>query len=237
MRRIPSLLSLLFPFSGLVVRAQQPLATVGEVYSALLRSELGEVETRKFPADATVVIIPAGKASPTSFVNYQLAPIMKPPRLANADAIHPPGATPESKPALPTQLPAAVNLRHAENDFRNWLRADTSLAGMGRRFDALPQNTQLLTAPVSVPGYRFIFENPDFFNTKKFRNWDYFHRTHKHSFGIIDLSDVVFSADGRYAVFYVGIHQGGLNGVGFFAFMENTAQGWHTKFTRMIWIS
>lgn len=106
---------------------------------------------------------------------------------------------------------------------------------MVRRYEALEQNGSP-TGPINVPGCDVQFKSPEFIQSMN-RNWMGFYQKNKNSLGLVQLSNMAFSEDGRYAVFYFSITQGSLSGAGYYVFMEKTGLGWQTKFMSKIWIS
>lgn len=106
---------------------------------------------------------------------------------------------------------------------------------MVRRYDALDQQATL-PDPIDVPGCVVQFESLEFLRSIKW-DWKGFYQKNKGSYGVVQLSDMAFSENGRYVVFYFSITQDFLSGAGYYVFMENTGLGWQTKFMRMIWIS
>ena len=236
MRLSSSLLSLVLLFSGPMGQAQQSAGSKAKVYAAYLRRELYGVDSLSSQVDHQVMLIPATKSSCEYLKSHCLAPLMKPRRPTEAVILPDPEPGAEGKAALQPQPSFESITRQPHDDFNDWLWADTARADMGRRFDALNQQTQFLPERIEVPSYHVLFESADYLATKRYQ--DYLSQKHKKNrayYAVIELSDVVFSPDGRYAVFYVGVYPGSL-GSGTFAFMEHTAQGWHKKFTAGGWI-
>lgn len=67
--------------------------------------------------------------------------------------------------------------------------------------------------------------------------WDAFYRQHPRCYGILELSEVVFSANGQRAVFFAQYFRGSLNGWGGTIFMVQGPNGWELDRTLQFWIS
>ncbi|WP_156175926.1 hypothetical protein [Hymenobacter terrenus] len=220
---------LLFVFSGLLVQTQQPANLKGEVYSAFLEGEFASEDSLNYRTPRrkyqSVVVIPATKKE----WSESLVELMTPPQLPVTVRV--PNSTSDAKPVW------AWGLGPLRSEFKDWLQADTSLARMGRQFDALEQNAQAVAGPIIVPGHAVTLEGPNFFGSDKWRNWKYFYRKNKNSYGVVSLSDIIFSTEGKCAVFYAGIHRASLGGSGYYVFMEKTVRGWQMKYTCLLWMS
>lgn len=67
--------------------------------------------------------------------------------------------------------------------------------------------------------------------------WETFLRKHPRCYGVVELSEVVFSGNGQRAAFFVQHFRNGLNGWGGAVFMKKGAAGWEPDFALTFWIS
>jgi hypothetical protein len=67
--------------------------------------------------------------------------------------------------------------------------------------------------------------------------WDAFYRRSPRCYGVVELSQVVFSANGQRAVFFAQHFRGSLNGWGGTVFMKLGRNGWEPDLTLQFWIS
>jgi hypothetical protein len=62
-------------------------------------------------------------------------------------------------------------------------------------------------------------------------------RPHRRGYGIVELSDVVFSSNGQRAAFFLQHYRNGLAGWGGVIFMKKGPGGWELDFKLQFWIS
>jgi hypothetical protein len=67
--------------------------------------------------------------------------------------------------------------------------------------------------------------------------WVAFYKKHKHCYGVVELSDIIFSPDGERAAFYVQGYRGDLDGWGGVIFMKKTREGWEDDLALQFWVS
>ena len=68
------------------------------------------------------------------------------------------------------------------------------------------------------------------------KGWAKFYEDYPKSFGIVELSNLTISDDGRYCLFYVGYQKSGLNGYGCLLFVD-LKEGMKIKKEIALWIS
>lgn len=67
--------------------------------------------------------------------------------------------------------------------------------------------------------------------------WKKFYKNQKKSFGLVEVSDIVFSNEGNRAAFYIETRREGLNGGGSVVFMKKMLSGWKIDSYLQFWIS
>ncbi|MGY3090306.1 hypothetical protein ACVWYF_003361 [Hymenobacter sp. UYAg731] len=87
-----------------------------------------------------------------------------------------------------------------------------------------------------IRGNQYGFKH-DWNTFKRKGGWTSFYKKYKHCYGIVELSDVVFSLDGQRAVFFVQQYRGDLDGWGGAIFMKKTDKGWEEDLSLQFWIS
>ena len=163
MRTVLSILLLLLLCSGRPVLAQQRDSLKGAVYAAYLRREIEREDLQKNDKTQSVVVIPAPLAKKGSIHARSLLEVMTPPRLTRNDTVQAPDPA-----GLQWQLlPTGHRIKESDWEFKDWVRADTSLRSMGRQFDAFAQRPLVVAGPVAVPGVAVLLEGPDFFKSEK----------------------------------------------------------------------
>jgi|GEM_PF-4588439 len=67
--------------------------------------------------------------------------------------------------------------------------------------------------------------------------WKKFYKKQKRSYGLIEVSDIVFSDIGNRAAFYIETRREGLDGEGYVVFMKKLSNGWEIDSYLQFWIS
>lgn len=154
---------MLFLLLGPNAQAQQSADLSGAVYSAFLHEVITLGDSLLRYKYQSVVVIPARKAEWSEFKHYGLREVMTPAKLTSKDTVQAPDPSADGKPALTMlALPVGMRIRRPGSAFDDWLRADTALAIMGRKFDAKAHNTPVVADSLSLPGYIIKLETPDF---------------------------------------------------------------------------
>ena len=76
-----------------------------------------------------------------------------------------------------------------------------------------------------------------FFNVDIMKFWERFYKKHPNSFGIFEVSDIVFSKDKKKAILYIGYQRRSLNGYGAVYLLIKENDKWKIIKKRGIWIS
>lgn len=230
---------LLLGFAG---QAQSTMSLKQEVYSAWLVNEMEESGALRRGEVNSVVVIPSDRSS----VRYVQKDFLSSAREALDAAyarLQSHNWQQSGKPTLGgspltiAQDSGAIRRYRYANQFCQWFDADKGREQMAMQLHAVIQLPNQLPASLNVDGLKVSIEDTSFFSSPKWRGWDSFYRRNKKSYGVVEFSDVSFSADGQAAAFYVGLHQAPLSATGGLVFMERTPTGWKTKYWRMLWIS
>ncbi|MCK4662210.1 MAG: hypothetical protein KAT68_05055 [Bacteroidales bacterium] len=117
---------------------------------------------------------------------------------------------------------------------------DTVFINLLKKFCSLPHTSQPLQKDnfnsnykiklISDANIKWIFRN------KRKDNWWRFYRKYPNSYGIIEISDIVWSEDKRYCLLYFGVQRYGLVGGGYFILID-TKSNIKIKNQLEIWIS
>ncbi|GAA4047161.1 hypothetical protein GCM10022409_36590 [Hymenobacter glaciei] len=153
-----------------------------------------------------------------------LAKRLKDYRFTSKDTVQAPEGW--AGPYLP--IPVGIRLKHPGWEMKEYIHNTPELLLLGQKFDSLQHTTSVLPGPITIPGCEVKTESASFLEALKVDN---FFDWSKYGLGIVELSEIAFSADNRYAVFYMHNIRGGgcLRSDSGFVFMENSAEGWKVK--------
>jgi hypothetical protein len=122
------------------------------------------------------------------------------------------------------------------NDFGNLLRQDSAFGYMILAIDSVLQDRYSIRKDSEIKcNYDIKFTNSHI--PRGSDSWDKFYRKNKDCYGILKLSDVVFSKDGELALLYTESYHYSLFSSGNLVFMQRTARGWIILHYLQVWIS
>ena len=253
------LLTLCLLLNGITGQAQQPIALRAEIYSAFLRDkfahdiellsgksnyELSEGRILRRRAARfnryvpVVIVMPAAMNGGRILGKISLAERIKYYRFTRDDTAQAPAGIPSQY--LP--IPVGTRIKAPGWELKEFIHNNPILYSLGLQFDSLRQTTQKLPGPITMsnchvlmPGGPVLSEGAD--SIKPRNTMDYIHLDMM-SLGVVELSEIAISADNRLAVFYMNKRPSGscFTDDGF-VFLENTAEGWKTRFiTKIRWL-
>lgn len=245
MHIIRKVLTVCLLFSGANAWAQQSVAVQAEIYSIFLRDKFGQDiqllsgksnyelnrgvllkrgGARVNKSTPVLWVVPPTKNHRSFLKRYSLAQRINDYRFTSKDTAQVPEGL--AGPYFP--IPAGTRIKYPGWETKEYIHYTPALLLLGQKFDSLQHTTSVLSGPITIPGCQVKAESAGFLEALKSGT---FFNSSKYSLGIVVLSEIAFSADGRYAVFYMhnALHRSCISTDSGFVFLEYSAEGWKLK--------
>lgn len=232
-------------FSGASAWAQQSVAVQAEIYSIFLRDKFGQNiqllsgeskyelirgvllkrgRARVNKYTPVLWVVPPAQNYRSFLERYSLRQRINDYRFTSEDTAQAPEGL--AGPFLP--IPAGTRIKYPGWETKEYIHYTPALLMLGQKFDSLQHTTSVLPGPITIPGCQVKAESAGFLDLLQ---TDKFFNTSKQGLGVVILSEIAFSADGRYAVFYMrnALYRSCISTDSGFVFLEKSAEGWKLK--------